>query len=111
MILESHPAEIGFLDFVVAKWSRLDYNQLKIRVLRMFKGDGELDSGQVLKLLSSEKGVHNGDKAVEMALLRYWRQGLLGRTRRGGRFYYNLTGRGVSRREWLTKVMRGPSEA
>lgn len=77
----------------------------------MFEGDKELDSAQVLELLSSEKRAANGDKAVEMALLRYWRQGLLGRTRRGGRFYYKLTGRGVSRREWLTKVMRGPSEA
>ncbi len=77
----------------------------------MFEGDKERDSGEILKLLSSEKGTPSGDKAVEMALLRYWRQGLLARTRRGGRFYYKLTGRGVSRREWLTKVMGGPSEA
>ena len=89
----------------------MDYNELKIRVLKMFEVDKELDSGQVLRVLSSEEGTHYEDKAVAMALLRYWRQGLLGRTRRAGRFHYKLTGRGVSRREWLTKVMGGPSEA
>ncbi len=80
-------------------------------VLRMFDGDEELDSEQVLKLLAREKATPMQDKAVEMALLRYWRQGLLARSRRGGRFYYKLTERGVSRREWLTKVMGAPSEA
>ena len=84
---------------------------MKIMILRMFEGDKELDSGEVLKLLAREKAAPKVDKAVEMALLRYWRQGLLARTRKGGRFYYKLTGRGVSRREWLTKAMGGPSEA
>ena len=43
------------------------------------------------------------DKAVEMALLRYWRQGLLSRSRRAGRFQYALTERGLARKEWLLK--------
>jgi len=89
----------------------LEYNQLKIRVLRVFVGDEELDSGQVVKLLSKEQVPGNRDKAVEMALLRYWRQGLLARTRRGGRFYYTLTERGVSRRAWLKKEMGESSGA
>jgi DNA-binding transcriptional regulator PaaX len=111
MIILWHPVRIVFLGIILWTSLSLDYNQLKIRVLELFEADGELDSAQVLRLLAKEKGASNRDKAVEMALLRYWRQGLLARARKGGRFYYKLTGRGVSRREWLTKVMKGPSEA
>ncbi len=89
----------------------MDYNQLKIRVLQMFEEGRERDSREILELLSREKGAKNRDKAVEMALLRYWRQGLLSRSRRSGRFYYTLTGRGLARREWLLKTMRGLSGA
>ncbi len=87
----------------------MDYNQLKLRILGYFQSLQEYDSAQVLRLLSKE-GVGHTDKAVEMAMLRYWRQGLLSRTRRSGRFYYRLTERGIARREWLEKMMR-PSGA
>lgn len=87
----------------------LDYNQLKLRILGYLKFAKEYDSAQVLRFLSKE-GVGHSDKAVEMALLRYWRQGLLARTRRSRRFYYSLTERGLARREWLEKAMHS-SEA
>jgi DNA-binding transcriptional regulator PaaX len=81
----------------------MNYNELKVRVLGLFESTKELDSFKILQLLATEKTLKLNDKAVEMALLRYWRQGLLSRTRRGGRFQYSLTERGLARREWLLK--------
>jgi DNA-binding transcriptional regulator PaaX len=78
----------------------MDYNELKIRVLGLFEHSGELDSEKVLTFLVEAK-VALSDKAVEMALLRYFRQGLLSRTRRSGRFQYRLTEKGLARRIWL----------
>jgi len=81
----------------------MDYNELKIRVLGLFEPSSELDSQRVRSLLSGMK-VELSDKAVEMALLRYLRQGLLARTRRSGRFHYRMTEKGLARRTWLSKT-------
>ncbi len=81
----------------------MDYNELKIRVLSLFEASGELDSEKVRTRLVGEK-IELSDKAVEMALLRYFRQGLLSRTRRSGRFQYGLTVKGLARRIWLSKA-------
>jgi len=81
----------------------MDYNELKIRVLSLFESSGELDSEKVRTRLVGVK-IELSDKAVEMALLRYFRQGLLSRTRRSGRFQYGLTEKGVARRIWLSKA-------
>ena len=81
--------------------SSMDYNELKIRVLALFEGPGELDSEKVRTHLLGAK-MELSDKAVEMALLRYFRQGLLSRTRRSGRFQYRLTEKGLARRIWLS---------
>ena len=81
----------------------MHYNELKIRILSLFESTAELDSLRIRQLLAKEKAVQLTDKAVEMALMRYWRQGLLSRTRRSGMFQYSLTERGLARREWLTK--------
>ena len=83
--------------------SKMDYNELKIRILHLFEASGELDSEKVRTHLVSAK-VELSDKAVEMALLRYFRQGLLSRTRRSGRFQYRLTEKGLARRVWLSKA-------
>jgi len=83
--------------------ARMNYNELKIRILGLFEPTQELESLKIRKLLATEKTVKLTDKAVEMALLRYWRQGLLSRTRRAGRFQYVLTERGLARKEWLLK--------
>jgi DNA-binding transcriptional regulator PaaX len=81
----------------------MNYNELKIRVLGLFETTTELDSFEIRQLLAIEKTLKLTDKAVEMALLRYWKQGLLSRTRRAGRFQYALTERGLGRKEWLLK--------
>ncbi len=84
----------------------VDYNELKIRILRIVDPSSEYDSFQIRERLSSEGIRGQGEKAVEMALLRYWRQGLLSRTRRGRRFHYRLTERGMARKEWLLKTLK-----
>ncbi len=81
----------------------MHYNELKIRILRLFESTGELDSVKIRERLAKEKALRLTDKAVEMALMRYWRQGLLSRTRRLGMFQYSLTERGLARKEWLLK--------
>jgi DNA-binding transcriptional regulator PaaX len=81
----------------------MDYNELKIQVLSLFEASSELDSQRVRSLLSGMK-VELSDKAVEMALLRYSRQGLLTRTRRSGRFHYRMTEKGLARKVWLSKT-------
>jgi hypothetical protein len=83
--------------------ARLNYNELKIRILSLFESTGELDSRRIRELLAKAKAVQLTDKAVEMALMRYWRQGLLSRTRRSGMFQYSLTERGLARKEWLLR--------
>jgi predicted transcriptional regulator len=81
----------------------MDYNELKIQVLNLFEPSGELDSEKVRTRLVGAK-IELSDKAVEMALLRYFRQGLLSRTRRSGRFQYRMTEKGLARRIWLSKA-------
>jgi DNA-binding transcriptional regulator PaaX len=81
----------------------MHYNELKIRVLNLFESAQEFDSLKIRQLLDREKTLKLTDKAVEMALMRYWRQGLLSRTRKSGMFHYSLTERGLARKEWLMK--------
>jgi DNA-binding transcriptional regulator PaaX len=80
----------------------MDYNQLKIRVLSLFKDSHEFASDEIRTLLS-ESSLDLSDKAVKMALMRYTRQGLLVRSKKTGRFHYRLTDKGLARRDWLTK--------
>jgi len=79
----------------------MHYNELKIRVLSLFESAQEFDSLKIRQLLATEKTLRLTDKAVEMALMRYWRQGLLRRTRKSGIFHYSLTERGLARKQWL----------
>jgi len=81
----------------------MNYNELKIRILGLFEPTQEFDSLKIRQLLATDTTLKLTDKAVEMALLRYWRQGLLSRTRRSKRFEYALTKRGLDRKEWLLK--------
>ncbi len=92
-----------FFYLLRSKRSKMDYNELKIQVLGLFEASGELDSEKVRAHLIGSK-TELSDKAVEMALLRYFRQGLLSRTRRSGRFQYRLTEKGLARRVWLSKA-------
>jgi predicted DNA-binding transcriptional regulator len=89
------------MNLTYPRLARMNYNELKIRILSLFESKQELDSLRIRELLATERTLKLTDKAVEMALLRYWRQGLLSRTRRAGRFQYYLTERGAARRQWL----------
>jgi len=81
----------------------LDYNQLKRVLLRVLADNGPLDSDSLLQTLSSPGKVQLEIHAIRMALMRYYRQGLLKRVRSGGQFTYSLTDRGIRRLEWLEK--------
>ena len=97
---------VGFLSTsLVPSAGTMDYNQLKVRILSLMDPAKELDSVQIGEKLASDGLQGHGEKALEMALLRYWRQGLLSRNRRGRRFYYQLTERGKARKEWLLRTL------
>jgi DNA-binding transcriptional regulator PaaX len=83
---------------------KMDYNELKIRILSLFKGSGEVSSDEIRNMLR-ESSLDLSDKAVKMALMRYTRQGLLARSKKRGVFHYRLTEKGVARRVWLAKTM------
>jgi DNA-binding PadR family transcriptional regulator len=80
------------------------YNELKLRILALFEESSDLDSILVRSAVSGEKKPALSEKAIEMALLRYFRMGLLSRTRKGRRFYYTLTEKGRARRDWLLRT-------
>lgn len=97
---------VGFLSTaLVPSAGTMDYNQLKVRILSLMDPAKELDRVQIGEKLASDGLRGHGEKALEMALLRYWRQGLLSRTRRGRRYYYRLTERGKARKEWLLRSL------
>ena len=81
----------------------MHYNELKVRVLGLFQPEHELSSLKIRELLSRDAELNLTDKAVEMALMRYWRHGLLNRSRHGRFFHYSLTERGMARLAWLRK--------
>jgi len=78
----------------------LDYNQLKLLILKALSEIGPSDSSALQREMKSRMilvDVH----ALRMALMRYYKQGLLKRERRGGVFRYSLSERGVQRLRWL----------
>ena len=84
----------------------MEHNQLKIRLLKLVESNPQ-DSQRLRDLLKEKEGIDLSQRAVEMALLRYWRQGLLKRERKGRRFKYVLTERGAARRDWLESRSSG----
>ena len=79
----------------------LDYNQLKRHLLRTLKDLGPVDSSLLLQKLKSAHGEQFEIHAIRMALVRYYRQGLLKRVRSGGQFTYAISERGTARLRWL----------
>ena len=80
---------------------KLDYNQLKRLLLRTVAESGTADSIELVEKLSTVEGGRFEIHAVRMALVRYYRQGLLKRERAGGQFRYALSNRGIARLRWL----------
>jgi len=84
---------------------RLDYNQLKRLLLRTLADSGPVDSSSLFQNLASVSAGSGFEiHAVRMALVRYYRQGLLKRVRSGGQFKYSLSPRGISRLQWLERT-------
>jgi hypothetical protein len=101
----------------------LDYNVLKLRILRLLSEVGPTDSDSLAGTIAASMDfvirpplgfpkifVRNharvipldfGDHALRMALMRYHKQGLLKREKEGGVFRYALTERGNQRLHWL----------
>jgi len=83
--------------------SEMHYNELKLLVLRIFSDQGLMNSLAVAARLGAA-GVELEMHAVRMALMRYYKQGLLSRERKLGMYVYGLSDRGVRRLEWLESV-------
>lgn len=79
----------------------LDYNELKLPILQILSGLGWVDSNSIAEQFSSSKGISLEIHALRMALMRYHKQGLLKRERRGGVYSYALSERGYQRLRWL----------
>lgn len=80
----------------------MHYNELKERILRALLG-GPKDSvmlSEQLRTSVARLEIH----AVRMALVRYYRQGLLTREKKLGVFSYGLSERGRRRLEWLESL-------
>jgi len=78
----------------------LDFNELKRLLLRTIVDHGAMDSIAISQSLPATKVVIE-IHAVRMALVRYYRQGLLKRVRSSGQFTYSITDRGLRRLQWL----------
>ena len=83
----------------------MHYNELKLLIMRILSGQGLIDSSAVAARLGAG-GIELDVHAVRMALMRYYRQGLLRRERRSGMYVYTLSDRGISRWRWLESVSR-----
>jgi len=84
------------------------YNELKKLVLTLFTEHGLMASHDVARRLRDEHKVDISIRAVQMAVMRYWRQGLLHRERREGRYAYLLSGKGARRLLWLKGIGTQP---
>ena len=78
---------------------KMRYNELKITILGIFKKNRGMNSQKLLDHLN--KDLTMDPKALQMALLRYYRQGLLNRKKEGKLYYYKISERGKKRLNWL----------
>ena len=78
----------------------MHYNELKRLILKTLSDQGLKDSSAVASELEA-LGVKLDMHAIRMALMRYYKQGLLGRERTSGKYVYRLSERGVRRLVWL----------
>ena len=87
----------------------LDYNALKLRILRLLSKTGPTDSGSLASTIAESKEIRLDIHALRMALMRYHKQGLLKRERTAGTFTYALTERGIQRLRWLEQQAAKPN--
>ena len=60
-----------------------------------------MNSEVLIKKLAESKAITLDIHALRMALMRYYKQGLLKRERSGGTFTYTISDRGIQRLRWL----------
>ena len=78
---------------------KMRYNELKITVLEIFNENRGMNFQKLLGQLNKDLAID--PKALQMALLRYYRQGLLNRKKEGRFFFYKISERGKKRLNWL----------
>ncbi len=83
----------------------LNYNELKLLILRTISESGSMSSEDLATRLITT-GARVEIHAVRMALMRYHRQGLLLRKKASGSFSYSLSDRGLHRFEWLDAIQK-----
>ena len=83
----------------------MNYNELKLLILRTISESGSISSEDLATRLITT-GARVEIHAVRMALMRYYRQGLLLRKKAGGTFSYSLSDRGLHRFEWLEAIQK-----
>ncbi|MGA2461191.1 MAG: hypothetical protein ABSF82_07215 [Candidatus Bathyarchaeia archaeon] len=81
----------------------MDYNQLKLVILQALSEVGPTDSEALAKRLAPI-GILVEIHALRMALMRYYKLGLLKRERQGGVLVYSLSERGAERLRWLQQT-------
>ncbi|MFH0849055.1 MAG: hypothetical protein V1857_06100 [archaeon] len=86
---------------------RSAYNELKVCLLSVLREQEELDSRATAVGAASLLSRHVSLRSIEMALLRYHRQGLLGRSGKRGAYMYRLSDKGIRRLEWLHNQRSG----
>jgi DNA-binding transcriptional regulator PaaX len=75
------------------------YNELKTTILEIFDDNGSMNFQELLDQIKKDLIIEQ--KAIQMALLRYHRQGLLNRRKKGKYYFYKISERGKTRLKWL----------
>jgi len=65
-----------------------------------------MNGGVLIKKLAESKEITLDIHALRMALMRYYKQGLLKRERSGGTFTYAMSERGIQRLRWLEEQVK-----
>jgi DNA-binding transcriptional ArsR family regulator len=73
------------------------YNEAKIEILELVSELGECTAFDIAEITGRD------EKAAAMALMRYYRQGLLHRYREGYSYVYGITEKGEGRLDYLRK--------
>ena len=81
----------------------MNRNVLKIRILSILAEQSDMSYLDVLSVL--EESVYINPSSVQMALMRYYRHGLLDRWKNGSYYSYSITEKGIGRLNWLKSPM------
>jgi len=88
----------------------MKYNELKEAILKILNNGKWQFSKDILTHIRSLNWKLNLP-ALRMALMRYYRQGILERRRRSGAYEYRISDRGLERLAWLTKTEGEPARS